>query len=126
APVRSMRRLAPSLRKEFVMRLGCLTIDRRTRVSAGLSAVLALLALTLPLHAEDWPQYRGPNCTGVSTSKKSLPLHFSRTKNVRWSAVLGDGIGSPAVVAGRVDCPAMAGQKGGGGGLGGYCCDARA
>ncbi len=63
------------------------------------------------LAAEDWPQFRGPNCTGVSTSKKSLPLHFSKTKNVRWSAELGDGIGSPVVAAGRVFCTAMSGDK---------------
>lgn len=64
------------------------------------------------LTAEDWPQFRGPNCSGVSTSKKSLPLTFSPTKNVRWSAVLGDGIGSPVVAAGRVFCTGMSMPKG--------------
>jgi outer membrane protein assembly factor BamB len=62
------------------------------------------------LAAEDWPQFRGPNCSGVSISKKPLPLHFSRTKNKCWSATLGDGIGSPAVAAGRVFSTAMVGQ----------------
>jgi hypothetical protein len=53
-----------------------------------------LLALTLVLlasgqaEAEDWPQFRGVNCSGISLSKKPLPLEFSATKNVRWSAVL--------------------------------------
>lgn len=61
--------------------------------------------------AEDWPQWRGPNCTGVATSKKSLPVEFSPTKNVRWSAEVGDGICSPAVVAGRVFTTAMLGKK---------------
>jgi outer membrane protein assembly factor BamB len=64
------------------------------------------------LSAEDWPQFRGPNCTGISPSRKALPLEFSATKNVRWSAVLGDGVGSPAVAAGRVFCTGMSAPKG--------------
>ncbi|HKB41524.1 MAG TPA: PQQ-binding-like beta-propeller repeat protein, partial [Gemmataceae bacterium] len=90
----------------------------------------ALLVAALPflgtdrLMADDWPQFRGPNCSGVSSSKKSLPLHFSRTKNVRWSKELGDGIGSPAVAAGRVFCTAMAGKKAGEQRLVVFCFDA--
>src|SRR5262245_15897293 len=63
------------------------------------------------LQAEDWPQFRGPNCTGVCLSKQHLPAEFSCPKSVRWSAKLGDGIGSPTVAAGRVFCTAMAGKK---------------
>ncbi len=55
-----------------------------------------------PLHAADWPQFRGPNCTGVSTEQKRLPAEFSSTKNVHWTADVGDGIGCPVVAAGRV------------------------
>src|SRR4051812_11190691 len=71
---------------------------------AGRALVLAaiLLVPAARLCAKDWPQFRGPNCSGVSTSKKPLPVEFSPTKNVRWSAVLGDGVGSPVVAAGRV------------------------
>jgi outer membrane protein assembly factor BamB len=79
------------------------------------SVVLAAALLAVPggrLAAEDWPQFRGPNCTGVSASKKALPLEFSPTRNVRWSAVLGDGIGSPAAAAGRVFSTGMSEAKG--------------
>ena len=38
-----------------------------------------LLAQSGRLSAEDWPQIRGPNCAGVSTSKKELPAEFSAT-----------------------------------------------
>lgn len=69
--------------------------------TATLAAVL-FLGQGAHLAAEDWPQFRGPNCQGISTSTKKLPIEFSPTKNVRWSAVLGDGVGSPVVVAGRV------------------------
>ena len=66
---------------------------------------LALVGLVVvaiaPVSAEDWPQFRGPNCSGVSNTKASLPTHFSETEHVKWSAKLGDGIGSPVVASGR-------------------------
>ena len=61
-----------------------------------------LVAVPCPVTAEDWPQFRGPNCSGVSTSTAPLPVEFSATEQVRWSAPLPDGIGSPVVAAGRV------------------------
>lgn len=61
--------------------------------------------------AEDWPQFRGPNCSGISESSKSLPVKFSATENVAWSAEIGDGVGSPVVAAGRVFTTAMADEK---------------
>jgi outer membrane protein assembly factor BamB len=79
----------------------------------GPSLLAGVLVVLIPrlLAAEDWPQFRGPNCSGVSTSTKPLPAKFSATENVAWSAQLGDGIGSPAVAAGRVFSTAMVGQK---------------
>lgn len=68
---------------------------------------LVVLANFTLLHAEDWPQFRGPNCSGVSTSPHSLPVEFSDTENVRWKATPGDGIGCPVVAAGRVFTSAM-------------------
>src|SRR5438309_7297784 len=41
-----------------------------------LGGVLLFLLPSL-LAAEDWPQFRGPNCSGVSTSKKPLLTEFS-------------------------------------------------
>lgn len=86
----------------------------RTRVSSPrraphfAAAALANLACFAQLaSAEDWPQFRGPNCSGISTSPLSLPATFSTTEHVRWSADLGDGIGSPVVAAGRVFTSAM-------------------
>jgi outer membrane protein assembly factor BamB len=57
--------------------------------------------------AEEWPQFRGPNCSGISTSRHPLPTTFSATENVRWTAILGDGIGSPVIAAGRAFASAM-------------------
>jgi outer membrane protein assembly factor BamB len=68
-----------------------------------------ILALALPatLKAEDWPQFRGPNCSGVSMSRLPLPTEFSSKDKVRWSVNLGDGIASPIVSRGRVFVTAM-------------------
>ena len=71
---------------------------------------LAVLVLNVT-QAEDWPQFRGPNCSGVSTSQAPLPEKFSATEHVKWSATLGDGIGCPVVVAGRVFTSAMVDEK---------------
>ncbi len=77
-----------------------------TRCSVSLVGALALgLAATLLLgrcvQAEDWPQFRGPNCAGISASAKGLPVEFSDEKNVAWSADVGDGVGCPVIAAGR-------------------------
>jgi outer membrane protein assembly factor BamB len=60
---------------------------------------------------EDWPQFRGPNASGVSESKKPLPTEFSLTQNLAWSAKLGDGIGSPIIVAGKVYVTGMTAEQ---------------
>lgn len=61
--------------------------------------------------AEDWPQFRGPNSSGVSASKFSVPTEFSFEKNVAWSVKLGDGIGSPIIFGGRCYSTAMTGDE---------------
>ena len=76
----------------------------------GFALILGLLPLgLLPTVArgEDWPQFRGPNCTGISTTSMSLPTVFSATENVRWSSDVGEGVGCPVVAAGRVFVTSM-------------------
>ncbi|MBA62818.1 MAG: serine/threonine protein kinase [Planctomycetaceae bacterium] len=65
----------------------------------------------ISVYAEDWPQFRGPNSTGVYDSDMDLPTRFSDTENVKWSANLGDGIGSPIVADGRVFVASMIDQQ---------------
>lgn len=49
------------------------------------------------VHAENWPQWRGPGSTGVSTSI-SLPTKWSATENIAWkSSLAGLGVSSPIV-----------------------------
>ena len=73
--------------------------------------VLLISTSSALLQAEDWPQFRGPNCAGISASKQPLATSFSPTKNVAWVANLGDGIGCPVVAAGRVFVSSMLDDK---------------
>ncbi len=83
------------------------------RVKKYLPAWVALTLLLLParLSAEDWPQFHGPNCSGVAASSRPLPTQFSHTDKVRWSVRLGNGISSPVAAAGRVFSTAMTGPQ---------------
>jgi outer membrane protein assembly factor BamB len=74
------------------------------------SCFLIFTLAALSLHAEDWPGFRGVNGSGVSSSKK-LPHEFSSDTGVAWKAEVGDGVGSPVIMAGRVFTTGMTGEK---------------
>ena len=62
-----------------------------------LVAVLSVVIASSAVHAENWPQFRGPYFNG-STSESDLPSQWSRTKNVAWVAELpGPSAATPAV-----------------------------
>ncbi|HYV06970.1 MAG TPA: PQQ-binding-like beta-propeller repeat protein, partial [Blastocatellia bacterium] len=64
--------------------------------------ILVFLFLSLPVIAEDWPEFRGPTGQGVSI-ERGLPLNWSETKNVRWkTAIPGRGWSSPAIQGDRI------------------------
>lgn len=82
---------------------------RRTFALGGL--LIALLAGAAGLRADDWPQFRGPNSSGISAANRPLPVEFSNTKNVRWSAEIGDGVGGAVVASGRLFVTGMTGRE---------------
>src|ERR1043166_6023157 len=47
-----------------------------------------------------WPQFRGPNSSGVGTGKP--PVHFGPEKNVQWKTAVGAGLSSPIIWSERV------------------------
>src|SRR4029453_17520180 len=67
-------------------------------------ATLAIVALvaTVVIKADDWPNWRGPEASGVSSEKK-LPTRWSATENIAWKApIAGVGISTPIVSGDRV------------------------
>jgi outer membrane protein assembly factor BamB len=66
-------------------------------VTASVFLVLATLISTAPLHAENWPQFRGPTHQGRST-ETGLLLHWNATSNVVWKTPIpGEAWSSPIV-----------------------------
>lgn len=76
----------------------------------SLLASFAFFILPSFLLAEDWPQFRGANASGLSPSK-GLPVAFSHKDKVRWQAALGDGLSGPVVFGGKVYCSGMTNTK---------------
>jgi outer membrane protein assembly factor BamB len=71
----------------------------------GFVFCLGLLAagfLSLPLHAQDWRQFRGPTGQGIAEAS-GLPVEWTEVTNVLWKVpVPGRGWSSPIVAHGRV------------------------
>ncbi len=71
---------------------------------------LCLFQLSI-LQAEDWPQFRGMNASGVSEATNPVPTEFSFEDKLLWKVELGDGIGSAVIASGRVFNTAMTGES---------------
>ena len=73
-------------------------------------AAIVVMALA-PLHAENWPHWRGAASIGVST-ETGLPERWSDTENVAWKApVRGLGISSPIVWGDQVFVTSQIGRS---------------
>ena len=66
------------------------------------SAVLAVLLLAPAVQAQsDWPQFRGPDGSGVA--QQAVPVSWAEGKNVTWKTPIhGKGWSSPVVLGSRV------------------------
>lgn len=69
----------------------------RIRNPASSVTALALLISTLPVVAENWPQWRGPDRDG-SSSETGLPVTWSPTGNVDWKLAVPARSGSTPIV----------------------------
>jgi outer membrane protein assembly factor BamB len=68
----------------------------------SLRLAVLLLALLVPVQAQDWPQFRGPTGQGHAADT-GLPVEWSETRNVAWKVpVAGIGWSSPVVGGGLV------------------------
>jgi outer membrane protein assembly factor BamB len=62
--------------------------------------VVATAVLSSFAGAAEWPQFRGPNSSGLGDGKP--PVEFGPSQNVLWKTAVGRGLSSPIVVKGRV------------------------
>lgn len=64
--------------------------------------IVVVLGVATGVKADNWPQWRGPQGTGVS-SEKSAPLTWSATENIKWKVPLpGDGNSTPIIYGDKV------------------------
>ena len=72
-------------------------------MSRPVTMILMTLAFTSVTQAEDWPQWRGPERTGISKESGLLQTWPADGPPLRWKATnIGTGYSSPSVVQGRV------------------------
>jgi outer membrane protein assembly factor BamB len=73
------------------------------RISLALIAAVSLgIAATGSSSAGNWPQWRGPDGSGIST-EKNLPAEWSTTKNIKWKTPIeGRGHSSPIVWGNKI------------------------
>ena len=92
-------------------------------------ALLPFVILPIAGQAGDWPQFRGPNSSGL-TNEKQIPAEWAADKNVQWKIKIpGYGWSSPIIVGDKVFVTTSisnkqkkptAGMGGMGGGRGGF------
>src|SRR5262245_2296929 len=74
-------------------------------------ALVLIVGLTFTVYSENWPNWRGPDSTGVS-QEKGLPVTWSNSENVAWKAsIRGFGISSPIVWGDRVVVTSQVGNN---------------
>jgi outer membrane protein assembly factor BamB len=67
-----------------------------------LALFAGLLLIVSSLHADNWPQWRGPENNGICT-EKGLPTTWSATENIAWKFKLpGQGSSTPAIWGSRI------------------------
>ena len=69
----------------------------------------ALLIVIATACAADWPSFRGPNGSGVSTG--TPPVDLGPMKNVAWKATPPQGKSSPVIVNGRLILTGHSGES---------------
>ena len=60
--------------------------------------VLAVVVFSFAVvHAENWPQWRGPNLNGIS-NEKNLPVKWTAEENVAWKVAMPGLSGSTPII----------------------------
>jgi len=83
----------------------CATPLRIQLLVGLLAAIPSLLAVT-----PQWPQFRGPNASGVAESA-CPPIHFGPDTNLIWKVPVPSGVSSPVIWGGRIFLTALASNQ---------------
>ena len=77
--------------------------SKRLTARACASLTISIMGMTgVPMHAEDWPCFRGPTRQGIS-HEQNVPTRWDSTENVLWKTPIpGEGWSSPIVWGNRV------------------------
>ncbi len=71
---------------------------------------LSILVLAAAASAADWPQFRGPQGTGIAEGN-ALPTRFGEDVNLLWKTDLPPGHSSPVLAGDRIFITAYEGEK---------------
>ncbi len=76
------------------------------RIALTLTIAISLASASLSFLAEgaaagDWPQWRGPDGSGIS-NEKNLPSEWSPTKNIKWKTPIEGRAHSSPIVSGKM------------------------
>jgi outer membrane protein assembly factor BamB len=77
----------------------------KTELALSLLAIASTLSATPP----NWPQFRGPNGSGVAEDARP-PVHFGAETNLLWKTALPPGHSSPCVWGDRIFLTAFDGE----------------
>ncbi|HEY7422686.1 MAG TPA: PQQ-binding-like beta-propeller repeat protein [Gemmataceae bacterium] len=69
------------------------------------------MSFRVEVRASDWPQFRGPNCSGHAAGGERLPDRIGPNRNVLWKTDLPPGHSSPVVVSDRIYLTAVRDKK---------------
>ncbi len=64
------------------------------------SLAFLIILTSLPICAENWPQWRGPTANGIS-NEKNLPIRWSATENVAWKLAMPSRTGATPIIWGN-------------------------
>lgn len=74
-------------------------------------SMLMLMVSTVPVCAENWPQWRGPNNDGISRETQ-IATHWGVDKNIKWKLPLpGPGASTPCIWNDRIFLTCVEGDK---------------
>lgn len=83
----------------------------RRFLGASIVSFAVCVVLSAAADAEDWPQFRGPNCSGRAVGDAKLPAEIGPTTNVAFRTPLPPGHSSPIIVGDFIFLTAVDGQK---------------